>query len=178
MRNNRTQRSKSTLLTAPHEQGFTLLEIMVVVIVMGVMLSLVIPRLSELGEANLKQSARHLTGMIRFLHDEAQAKKAVFKLRFDVQGGRYWVEIFDEPSREFKRYHSDMTGEGSLSGQTSFRDVQAGSHPDDPSILFTPDGWVEQAFIHLKDGDDKPFTLIVKPLMGDTELRDGYVEAQ
>ena len=40
--------------------------------------------------------------------------------------------------------------------------MKAGSHPDDPYILFTPDGWVEKAFIHLRDGDGKAFTLIVK----------------
>ena len=30
--------------------------------------------------------------------------------------------------------------------------------------------------IHLRDGSEKDFTLIVKPLTGDTELREGYVE--
>ena len=73
--------------------GFTLVELAVVIVVLGVMLSLVIPRLGELGEANLKRSARHLTGMIRFLRDDSQAKKAVYRLRFDIQGGHYWAEV-------------------------------------------------------------------------------------
>ena len=143
------------------------------------MLTLIIPRLGELGEANLKRSARHLTGMIRFLRDEAQAKKAVYRLRFDIQSGHYWAEVLTRTSEqavEFKRFHSEMAGEGSLSGQTSFREVRAGSHPDEPYIQFTPDGWVEKTFIYLKDGDDKTFTLIVKPLTGETELREGMVE--
>ncbi len=50
------------------------------------------------------------------------------------------------------------------------------SHPDDPYIQFTPDGWVEQAFIYLRDGSDRDFTLLVTPLAGDTELREGHVE--
>jgi type II secretion system protein H len=159
--------------------GFTLIELMVVIVVMGVMLSLVIPRLGELGEANLKRSARHLTGMVRFLRDEAQARKSVYRLQFDIQGGHYWVEVLTqtgEQTVEFRRAQSEMGTEGSLSGQTTFRDVRAGSHPDEPYIQFTPDGWVEKAFIHLKDGEDKPFTLIVKPLLGDTELLEGYLE--
>ena len=166
-------------LRTRHSKGFTLIELTVIIVILGVMLTLIIPRLGELGEANLKRSARHLSGMIRFLKDESQARKDVYRLRFDVQAGHYWAEVMtqtNEKTVEFKRFSSELASEGSLSGQTTFRDVRVSSHPDDPYIQFTPDGWVEQAFIYLKDGDEKPFTLIVKPLTGDTELREGYVE--
>ncbi len=160
-------------------EGLTLIELAVVIVVLGIMIALVIPRLGEIGEANLKRSARHLTGMVRFLRDDAQAKKTVYRIKFDIQGGRYWAEsltVTSEKAEEFKRLQSVMVNEGSLSGQTTFKDVKTGSHPDDPYILFTPDGWVEKSFIHLQDGDGKEFTLIVKPLTGDTELQEGYVE--
>jgi hypothetical protein len=117
--------------------------------------------------------------MIRFLKDESQARKAVYRLRFDIQAGQYWAEVMtqtNEKSVEFRRLQSEMGSEGSLSGNTTFRDVKVSSHPDDAFIQFNPDGWVENALIHLKDGSDKPFTLIVKPLTGDTELREGYLE--
>jgi prepilin-type N-terminal cleavage/methylation domain-containing protein len=161
-------------------RGFTLIEMMIVIVVLGVMLALIIPRLGEIGEANLKRSARHLTGMIRFLRDEAQAKKVPqLRLRFDITEGRYWVEWCEPVSNtecEIKRYSSAMATEGELSGQTTFRDVKVTSHPDEPYIEFTPEGWVERALIHLRDGDNKDFTLRVKPLTGDTELLEGYIE--
>jgi len=59
----------------PKSRGFTLIELMVVIVVLGVMMTLIIPQLGNIGDANLKRSTRHLTGMIRFLRDEAQAKK-------------------------------------------------------------------------------------------------------
>jgi general secretion pathway protein H len=163
----------------PRPKGFTLIELAVVVAILGVMIALVAPKLGELGEANLKRSARHLTGMIRFLHDESQAKKTEYRLRFDIQDGRYWAETFkllSNSSGEFRKTTSVIAGEGNLSGQTTFRDIKAGSHPDDPYILFTPDGWVESTIIHLRDGSDRDFSLLVKPLTGNTELREGYVE--
>ena len=89
--------------------GFTLIELAVVIAILGVMIALVAPRLGELGEANLKRSARHLTGMIRFLHEEAQAKKTVYRLMFDIQEGRYWAEALtptSEKTVEFKRVQS------------------------------------------------------------------------
>jgi general secretion pathway protein H len=162
-------------------KGFTLIELMVVIVVLGVMMTLIIPQLGNIGDANLKRSARHLTGMIRFLRDESQAKKMLYRLRFDIKDGKYWAEEFDYISKdtaEFKRLQVAMANEGSLAGQVTFKDVQVGSHPDDPYMLFTPDGWVEPAFIHLRNGNDKLFTLIVKPLTGDTELREGEVEAR
>lgn len=162
-----------------NQYGFTLIELAVVIAILGVMIALVAPRLGDIGNANLKRSSRHLTGMIRFLRDESQAKKTVYRLRFDVQAGQYWAEaltITSGNTAEFKRSTSVIGGEGSLSGQTTFRDITVGSHPDDPYILFTPDGWVEHALIHLRDGEERDFTLLVKPLTGDTELREGYME--
>jgi hypothetical protein len=69
-----------------------------------------------------------------------------------------------------------MGTEGSLSGETTFRDVKVASHPDDSYIEFSPEGWVERALIHLRDGEGRDFTLVVNPLTGNTELREGYVE--
>jgi general secretion pathway protein H len=162
-----------------YRDGFTLIELAVVIVILGVMIALVAPRLADIGEANLKRSARHLTGMIRFLHEESQAKKTIYRLSFDIQEGHYWAEALTTTSdntAEFKRMQSVIAGEGSLSGQTTFRDVIAGSHREEPYLLFTPDGWVENAAIHLRDAEDRDFTLLVKPLTGNTELREGYVE--
>ena len=162
-----------------NHRGFTLIELAVVIVVLGVMIAIIAPRLGEIGEADLKRSARHLTGSIRFLRDEAQAKKEVYRLVFDIEGGHYWTEaltISPDNTAEFKRAQSVIGGEGNLSGQITFHDVHPVSHPDDAFILFTPDGWVEKTYIHLLDGEGKEFTLIVRPLTGDTELREGDVE--
>lgn len=159
--------------------GFTLIELLVVIVVLGVMIGLVVPTMGEMTGANLRRSSRHLTGMIRFLRDDAQAKKAVYRLRFDIPAGHYWAEVLtrtSEGTQEFKRLQTSLSSETGLAGQTTFRDVRVANHPDDPYILFTPDGWVERAVIHLKSGDGKDYTLLVKPLTGDTELLEGTVE--
>jgi general secretion pathway protein H len=163
----------------PHSKGFTLIELAIVIVILGVMMMLVIPTFGEITGSNLKRSTRHLTGVIRFLRDEAEAKKAVYRLRFDIRNGHYWAEtlaVTPDRTAEFKRVPSAISNEGSLSGNTTFKDVKAASHPDDPYILFTPDGWVEKTFVHLRDGDGRDHTLIVRPLTGVTELHEGEVE--
>ncbi len=176
------ERSSNTshfALDTLHSKGFTLIELTVIIVILGVMLTLVIPRLGEIGEANLKRSARHLTGMIRFLRDESQATKRSYRLRFDIHEGHYWAEVLQQTGAttvEYRKYSSALGSEADLSGQTTFRDVKVATHPDEPYIEFSPTGWVEPASIHLRDGDGRDFTLLVEPLMGRTELRDGYVE--
>ncbi|OGW42104.1 MAG: type II secretion system protein GspH [Nitrospirae bacterium GWD2_57_9] len=168
----------SSLITRG-SRGFTLIEIVVVIAILAIMITLIAPRLGEIGEANLKRSARHLTGMIRFLHEEAQVRKKIYRLMFDIQDGRYWAEVLTQTSdntQEFRRVQSALAGEGSLSGQTTFRDIKVTGRPDETYMLFTPDGWVEHTMIHLRDGSEDDFTLFVKPLTGNTELLDGYVD--
>ncbi len=175
----RSHNTSHFTLDTPHSKGFTLIELTVIIVILGVMLTLIIPRLGELGEANLKRSARHLTGMIRFLRDEAQATKADYRLRFDIHEGKYWAEVQQRTGAttvEYRKYSSALGSEGSLSGQTTFRDVKVTGHVDEPYIEFLKNGWVEPATIHLRDGDGRDFSLLVDPLMGRTELRDGYVE--
>lgn len=172
-------RTLHTAHRTPNSKGFTLIELLVVIVVLGIMVTLVIPSMGEITGANLRRSARHLTSMVRFLRDEAEAKKMPYRLRFDVSGGHYWAEVLtitSDRTAEFKRLSSAISAEGSLTGSTTFKDVKAGSHPDDPYIQFMPDGWVERTLIHLRDGNDKDYTLIVRPLTGDTELREGVVE--
>jgi prepilin-type N-terminal cleavage/methylation domain-containing protein len=165
----------------PHSKGFTLIELLAILVVLGIMMAIVIPTFGELTGANLRRSTRHITSLVRLLRDEAEAKKTVYRLRFDVPNGEYWAEKLtplSDQTVEFKRASSVISMEGSLSGSTTFRNIVVTSHPDDPWIQFTPDGWVEKAFIHLRDGEGRDYTLIVKPLTGDTELREGDVEEQ
>ncbi len=160
-------------------RGFTLIELAVVIVILGVIMVLVIPTFGELSGANLRRSSRHLTAAIRFLREDAQAKKAVYRLSFDIPNGRYWAEglaVTVEKTVEFKRLGSSLAYESGLFGRTTFRDIRVPGHPDEPYILFTPDGWVEKAYIHIRDGGDKDYTLIVNPLTGNTELVEGYVE--
>ena len=73
--------------------GFTLIELTLVMLILGVMLSLAVPRLSRLGEARLESTARRLATMISYLHDEASLRGRIYRLTFDLDHESYVVEV-------------------------------------------------------------------------------------
>ncbi len=60
--------------------GFTLIEIMVVVVIISMVLMLVIPKLPSSDQNNLKNSARTLASTLRYLQERAAASGSGFSL--------------------------------------------------------------------------------------------------
>jgi type II secretion system protein H len=73
-------------------RGFTLIEITLVLLIIGVLLSLAAPKLSLLGQARLDASARRLAAMISYLNDEAALRGRVYRLTLELDESRYTIE--------------------------------------------------------------------------------------
>src|SRR5260370_7141893 len=80
---------------ARNSGGFTLLELAVVMMIMGMVILLAIPYLGGLGNAQLKSEARRLASRANYLYQEAAAQKVMLRLVFDLDGDGYFVMRFD-----------------------------------------------------------------------------------
>ncbi|MCZ7583493.1 MAG: prepilin-type N-terminal cleavage/methylation domain-containing protein [Deltaproteobacteria bacterium] len=74
-------------------RAFTLLEIMVVMVIIGAVLSIAIPRFGNVFEANIKSAMRRFAGMVKFCFHEAVIKQSVLRLNVDPMTGEYWVAV-------------------------------------------------------------------------------------
>ncbi len=72
--------------------GFTLLEILVVMLIIGAFFFVAVPKFQDLTEVNLKSASRNLTATIKYIYNEAAFKKNIHRLAFDIEAGEYWVE--------------------------------------------------------------------------------------
>jgi len=72
-----------TCVDVSGKRGFTLLEIVVVLVVIGMVMLLVLPRLPGLGSENLKVSARTLAATLRYLQDRAATSGITYYLRME-----------------------------------------------------------------------------------------------
>jgi len=163
--------------------GFTILELMIVILIIGAITGIAIPRMSAVLATDLKAAARKLGGGIQFCFNEAVIKQASVRLMFDLERGEYWLtylavsgstgEFVQVPNRIFKRqklpagiYFKNFTTPHNM--ETVFSGEEF--------ITFYPTGYAEQAVIHLASDHGEVYTILVKPLTGKIVVYDREVE--
>ena len=75
------------------ERGFTLLELGLAVALIGLLVTIVLPRLGLLGGVSLQASARQLASRIELLREDAALRGRWVRLSFDPPTGRYGAEV-------------------------------------------------------------------------------------
>ena len=70
----------------------TLIETTVVILIIGISLAMAIPAVTNITAANLRASARKVSGAIRYGYDLAARKNATFRIVFDLDKSAYWLE--------------------------------------------------------------------------------------
>ncbi|SRR5579884_404378 len=157
--------------------GFTLLELMLVVFILGITALLIFPRVASFGAGDLKWTSRHFAGLIQHLAQESSSTKQTYRLYFNLENGAYWVASLRD-SGEFVEMTDPMLARRVLPKEVSFEDVvtpqQGKVNEGEAFMQFYPVG-VENAWIHLKQGERK-WTLVVNPLTGRVKVYDEYVD--
>ncbi|MBI3558622.1 MAG: type II secretion system protein [Deltaproteobacteria bacterium] len=87
--------ASKTCKSERRQHGFTLIEVLVVIGIIGLVMSLAIPGIGLVMKANINNSSRELATVIRSAHDESILKGSVYRVAFDLDRGEYWVEVGD-----------------------------------------------------------------------------------
>ena len=157
-------------------RGYTLIELSLIILLIGVILVFVLPKLDNIGDTKLRTTARQLAGKIQSLYDESVLKKKPYQIIFDISNRTYtFSQIRDEETSIL----SDSGQETSLSDKVYIKDIVMETEgkitEGKVAIRFYPDGYVEKNTIHLSDGK-KDYTLATAPLTGKVKISEGYVE--
>ncbi|MBI5182569.1 MAG: prepilin-type N-terminal cleavage/methylation domain-containing protein [Nitrospirae bacterium] len=163
------------------DRGFTLIELIVVIALIGIFLFFAVPKFGDLSESDLKRNIRHIIGTVSYLRDEAVMGKRNLRLNYNIAMGEYWAtEIIEgDGQSEAKKFESIFINKNRLYGNTRFKDIIVPEHSSSIDEFFTnfySGGWVEKTIIHLREGEDRYYTLIVMPLTGKVKVYEGYIE--
>lgn len=85
------------ILSGDRQRGFTLLEIVVSLAIVGLVLGVVISRMDTMMDLDMKSSSQKLASTIRYLYNKAATEGLYIKLVLDIEQNAYWVEATTDP---------------------------------------------------------------------------------
>lgn len=161
--------------------GFTLLELSVVLLILGIAVSFVAPRLRDPETMALSSSAARLATTARYLYDEAAYRRVPMRLNLDLDHQMYFVTVLggtpDAP--EFVPDESTLSKPVTLPDAVVFRDVvlPAVGTVNEGIVFaqFSPEGWADPLVVHLRGRSGGDATMAIEPLTGRTRVADRYV---
>lgn len=95
----------------PRARGFTLLEIGIALVILGLMLAVAVPSINAISGAELKKSTGMLQGLMRDTYARAALSGHTHRVVFDLEVGAFWVEA-TEGGIVMKRAKLDLTRKG------------------------------------------------------------------
>ena len=166
---------------ACNERGFTMVELAMVLLVIGIAAAIVMPRIGGvLDRQQMRSSINTVRGTVRYLHARAALTKRVYRLTFDLDRQMLSVCYLDtedctpQSSRDLRDYTLPITVRVvdvvSPDGQKT-QEGEATTH-------FLPTGLAEPSTIHFEGSNARQMTVMIEPLAGRIKVFEGYVERQ
>ncbi len=182
------------------QAGFTLIELGLVILIIGVMLAIAIPRLGNRSYAELGSETRKIALAFRYLRHAAILNGRQYRLVYDLDQQVYWAEVgeadvpppegeeaegesdyFEEIPEE--RFSMDTDGpieKRRLPEPIGFSDVNL---PEVAGRLFEgivwttfyPDGYVDVSVVHLDNGQDAYTLYVLNGITGKVFVDPGYL---
>ena len=163
-----------------HPAGVTLAELVVVLVIIGIFMSLVLPRLGGVSDREKMRTAmRRLAGQAAEAYSQATTQSRPWFWCLDIDNKIAWLSTV-RPDREgFAGQESELL---KLPDSVQIVDIV---HPTlgmmkegRLSFGYWPQGGNEPGTIHLMIDDEQNMTLFIRPYLGRTEIKEGYLREE
>lgn len=159
------------------DRGYTLIELSVVVLLIGMMLLIAVPRVRDaLLNDDLKATTRQLVGAARELRNESVREQLDYVLHLDLNQPGFWTYSADttaEKRAEIRKGAIRFPEGIRIAGVRHAEEVA--KTKGEASVRFFRKGYVEPSVIHLVK-DDRAFTLVFNPFLQAVSVYEKYVD--
>lgn len=160
-----------------NKKGFTLLELLLVIVLIGVILVLAVPSTrNALTGDSLKKASRQLIGLERKLRTEAVRDQLDYILNIDLSDSSYWVIASDmtpEKHAEIKKLRRHFPADVVIMDIVDENNNKKSA--GEVKIVFKKNNVCSPAIIHFSYKEDK-MTIVINPFLGVTDIYDQYMD--
>ncbi len=160
-----------------NKNGFTLIELAVVVFLITIMLLIAVPRVRDsVLTDSLQSTVNRLTNTARELRGEAVRNQTDYILHIDVSGNRLWATSTDatpEARDEIKKRAPRLPGDITIADVYYFDQEKLST--GETGITFSKKGYIQPTVLHLARGE-RFFTIIFHPFLQTIETHDRYMD--
>jgi len=160
------------------QHGFTLIEMAVVIVIISMVAIIVLPLLPSTGAADLRNSARRLSTVVRYLGERSVTTKSPYRMRLDLNDSTVTIKKMvngEETTPEDPFFSRNILADG-----VSMEDIEIqrlGKLGEGVvNVDFGVAGLGEVIVIHLKGVKEGHFTVTALPYCGRVEVLEGYQE--
>jgi len=174
-----TVTSKAGSLNSSTKSGFTLIELMVVLAVMGTVLFITLPKLGPITFGDQDERGLNLLlNTVRYVKKKAQVDGVDYTLHIDAVKSVMWVtsaenieETSDNKSKDRTPFPESLHIKGVEIYGFSNQQPQ-----EDYRIGFSMSGYCDMALIHLKQrGVKEEITVVIEPFLPGAEIRRKFI---
>ena len=160
-----------------NEQGFTLIEMVVVMALISILTAFALPKIrSSLFTDELRGTARRFIGLVAETGQEARSKRSPLLLRFDREQHRFTTS---SATTIFENNEAEQSTGMKVPESVEIIDVATAhggtKNSGELAIRFSPRGYVDKTVVHFRDDDGEELSVIISPFLGVTRVLEGYI---
>ena len=178
---------------------------MIVVAIIAMVSALAIPSITSYFQVSLTSASRQIAGTIKETYNATVITGQVHRLAYDLKESTYWVEtgpnnvLLDTKESKEREARKKRIGHNekpvaspfnldktvtrkkvSLPSGVTFEDVmtQASTEAITEGMAYShffPHGMIEQTIIHLTDKSKHKVSLVILPIIGNTDMYERYL---
>jgi len=158
--------------------GYTIIEITMVILLIGMIMSLVLPKIEDAALSDtLKNATMVLTSTVKDIRYQAVKDNHEYDLQFKFDSKTFSADFSEsaEGEQEAARDVSFALPSDVQVMDICFRDGSINTSGV-VTIPFTKEGYITPAIIHLASEDGRKFSVILRPFLGDASVIEEYIE--